>query len=330
MPKVRKIDITRRLEFDKEKLTDTYGEFSAGPFERGVGVTIGNSLRRMLLSSLEGIAVTSVKIDGALHEFSTIPGVKEDVVDIILNLKGLVVKFDGVGPKKAYLKIGQPGEVKAKDIEFPPEIEIFNPDHHIAFLDKGGKLDMEIEIDKGYGYFSGKENKKENQPIGVISVDSFFSPVTRVSFRTEEIRVGQMVDYERLIMQIWTNGNVNPRDALAQAAFNLRRHLNLFIHFDEITEEEERPAAVDEERERLRQVLEISVDELELSVRSANCLRAANIRTLGELALKTEQEMLKTRNFGKKSLTEIKEKLTTYGLTLGMKGVGDLVDKRED
>lgn len=326
-PKIREIEITRSLEFDKD-ITEAYGKFYAGPFERGLATTIGNSLRRMLLSSLEGAAITSVKIDGVLHEFSTIPGITEDVVDIILNLKGVVLKLDGFGPKKAHLKIERKGIVKAGDIEVPADVKIVNPDHHIASIDKGGRLSMEIEIDKGYGYLPAEANKKDGQPIGVIPVDSLFSPVIRASYRIEDIRVGQMTDYERLIMEIWTNGNVNPRDALAYAAANLKRYLGLFIHFEEPAEKI--LSAVDEEQERLRQVLFIPVEELELSVRSANCLRSANIKILGELVMKTEQEILKTRNFGKKSLGEIKEKLTVYKLTLGMKGIEHLLEREEE
>lgn len=327
-PKIRDVEIKRSLEFDEEVLTETYGKFYAGPFERGIAVTIGNSLRRMLLSSLEGTAVTSVKMDGVLHEFSTVPGVVEDVIDIILNLKGLVLKLEGFGPKKAHLRIERKGEVKAGDIEAPAEVEILNPDQHIAYLDKAGKLDMEIEIDKGCGYLPAEANKKGDQPIGVIPVDSLFSPVVRACYRTEDIRVGQMTDYERLMMEVWTDGSIGPRDALAYAAANLKRYLGLFIHFEELPEEEE-VASVDEERERLRQILHIPVEELELSVRSSNCLRSANIKVLGELAMKTEQEMIKTRNFGKKSLSEIREKLAAYKLTLGMKDIEDLLEKEE-
>jgi DNA-directed RNA polymerase subunit alpha len=324
--KGREISIPRRLEFDEETLTDTYGKFYAGPFERGIATSIGNSLRRMLLSSLEGAAVISCRFDGVLHEFSTIKGVVEDASEIILNLKGLILKFDGPGPKTAYLKKEGEGEVKARDIEFPPGVEAINIDHHIAQLDEDGKLEMEMEIDKGYGYLPAERHKAISRPIGVIPMDAFFSPVVRVKYEIEDVRVGQITDYERLIMEIHTNGSINPRDALAKAASKLREYLGLFIHFEEPQEVEEE-AEVDKERERLRQILNLPVEELELSVRSSNCLRAADITTLGELVMKTEQEMLKTRNFGKKSLAEIKEKLAQYNLTMGMKGIADLLEK---
>lgn len=322
------VSISRRLEFDETTLSDTYGKFLAGPFERGVGVSIGNTLRRMLLSSIEGAAVITCRFDGVLHEFSTIKGVVEDVSEIILNLKGLILKLDGTGPKTAHLKVEGEREVKACDIQFPPGVSVLNLDHHIAQLDKDGRLEMEIEIDKGCGYLPAERHKNVNRPIGVIPIDAFFSPVVRVRYEVENVRVGEMTDYERLIMEIHTNGSISPRDALTKAASKLKQYLELFIHFEKFREVE-KEAVVDEERERLRKVLNIPLEELELSVRASNCLRTANIRTLGELVIRTEQEMLKTRNFGKKSLSEIKEKLSQYNLTLGMKGIEDLLEKRE-
>lgn len=327
-PEAKEVIIQRKFEFDEDTLSDTYGKFYAGPFERGVALSIGNSLRRMLLSSIKGAAVVSCKFDGVLHEFSTIKGVVEDVSEIILNLKGLVLKLDGFGPKTAYLKKEGEGEVRGGDIEFPPEVTLLNMDHHIAQLDEDGRIKMEIEIDKGYGYVDVERHREIDRPIGVILIDSFFSPVVRVRYEVEKMRVGQITNYERLIMEIHTNGAINPRDALANAASKLKQYLELFILFEEQAETEEK-AVVDEGRERLRQILNISVEELEFSVRSSNCLRIANITTLGELVMKTEQEMLKTRNFGKKSLTEIKKKLAQYNLTLGMKGIEDLFEKRE-
>jgi DNA-directed RNA polymerase subunit alpha len=320
--------MVRKLEFDEETLTDRYGKFWAGPFERGVATSIGNSLRRMLLSSIEGAAVVRCKFDGVLHEFSTIKGVVEDVSEIILNFKGLILRVDGPGPKTAYLKKEGEGEVKAKDIELPPGVEILNPDHHIAQLDHDGRLIVEMEIDKGYGYVPAERLKGITRPIGVIPVDAFFSPIVRVKFEVEEVGVAGMIEYERLIMEIHTDGSIHPRDALAKAASKLKQYLGLFIHFEEPQEIEEE-AKIDKEREKLKQVLNTPIEELELSVRSSNCLKTINIRTLGELAMKTEQEMLRTRNFGKKSLAEIKEKLAQYGLSLGMKGIEDLLETRD-
>jgi len=316
--KFRSLLRPKRLECELETLSDTYGKFFAEPFERGFGVTIGNSLRRILLSSIEGAAVTSVKIDGVTHKFTSLPGVVEDVTDIILNLKKLRVKVNTDEPKKIFLKASGAGEVKASDIEHNGEVQILNPDMHIATLDSDGKLQMEIEVRKGRGYCPAEKNEDEKHPIGVIAVDSQFSPVKKVNFNVESARLGQETDYDRLIMEIWTDGSVKPDDAIAYAAKILKDQMNIFINFEEEpeTEIEEK---VDVEKEKMYANLMRSVDELELSVRSQNCLKNANIKTIGELVQKSEAEMLKTKNFGRKSLNEIKEILRGMNLTLGMK-----------
>lgn len=307
----------KRLECELETLTSTYGKFFAEPFERGFGLTIGNALRRILLSSIEGAAVITVRIAGALHEFSTIPGVKDDVTDIILNVKGLRVKLNVDHPKTLFLKASSEGEVRASHINPDPDVEILNPDLYIATLDKDGKLEMEMEVRQGRGYVPAERNKKEGQPVDVIAVNSIFSPIRKVNFLVEDTRVGQITDYNKLILEVWTDGSVLPQDAVAYAAKILKDHLSIFINFEEEAEGE--GAAVDEEKERLQEHLNRSVDELELSVRSANCLKNSNIRYIHELVQKSETEMLKTKNFGRKSLNEIKEILAGMGLALGMK-----------
>ena len=307
----------KRLECELETLTSTYGKFYAEPFERGFGLTIGNALRRILLSSIEGAAVTTVRITGALHEFSTIPGVKDDVTDIILNIKGLRVKLHVDHPKTLYLKASSEGEVRASHINPDPDVEILNPDLYIAALDKDGKLEVEMEVRHGRGYVQAERNKKEGQPVDMIAVASIFSPIRKVNFLVEDTRVGQVTDYNKLILEVWTDGSVLPQDAVAYAAKILKDHLSIFINFEE--EPEGEGAAVDEEKERLLEHLNRSVDELELSVRSANCLKNSSIRYIYELVQKTEAEMLKTKNFGRKSLNEIKEILAGMGLALGMK-----------
>lgn len=320
----------KKVECDQESLTSTYGKFTAGPFEPGLATTIGNSLRRMLLSSLVGAAVTKVKIDGISHELSTIDGVVEDVTEIILNLKELVLKMDSSGPRKIYLNIEKEGEVKAEDIEAPEQIQIINPDLHILTVDSKRKIYMEIEVDNGVGYASSEKNKREGQAVTTIATDSMFSPVRRVSFDVKETRVGRIIDYEELTIEVATDGSISPEDALAYAAKNLKDNLSIFINFEEVEEEEEEAIAQKEEddkKRRLKETLSIGVGELELSVRSANCLRGANIHFLGELVVRTETDMLKTRNFGKKSLTEIGEKLAEHSLSLGMKEVEPLIEE---
>jgi DNA-directed RNA polymerase subunit alpha len=307
----------KRLEYETETLTSTYGKFFAEPFERGFGLTIGHSLRRVLLSSIEGAAVTSIRIPGVLHEFSTIPGVKEDVTDIILNIKGLRLKLNVDHPKTLYLKASKEGPVKASDIVPDPDVEILNPGLHIATLDHKAKLEIELEVGRGRGYVPAERNKREGQAIDVIPIDSLFSPVQKVNFQVEDTRVGQATDYNRLILEVWTDGSVLPQDAVAYAAKILKDHLTIFINFEE--EPEAKEEAGDTSRDEIWENLNRPVDELELSVRSANCLKNSNIRFIKDLVVKTETEMLKTKNFGRKSLMEIKEILAKMNLSLGMK-----------
>lgn len=314
-----RFEMPRRIVKDEAEATNTYAKFIAEPFEAGYGRTIGNSLRRVLLSSLEGAAISSVKIEGALHEFCNLPGVVEDVTDIILNLKQVLLKTYTRSPRKLRISVKGPGEVTAGDIQTDGNVEVLNPTHHIATLDRDGKLEAELEIKIGRGYCPADWNKKEEQVIGLIPVDSLFSPVRRVKFMVENTRVGRRTDYDKLVLEIWTDGRVTPDDALTLSAAILRHHLDVFVSYDkDLIEFEESERQVDPEREELRRKLSISVNEIELSVRAANCLNNANITTVGELAQKTEAEMLKYRNFGKKSLNEIKQKLSELGLSLGM------------
>ncbi len=310
-------EMPRKLECDDKSYSTYYGEFAAEPFERGFGATIGNSLRRILISSIEGAAVTSVRIDGVLHEFSTIPGVLEDVPQIILNIKQLVLKSHSRTPKIVRLKASKKGEVTAKHIVTDDTVEVINPDLHIATLTKNTNLNMELEIGKGRGYVPAERNKKEGQPIGVIPVDSLFSPVRRVNFHVEDTRVGQITDYDKLIVNIWTNGGIDPKEALLYASHILQRHLEVFSKLGEVEIEEDGEEEAGEDKELLDK-LNLLVSELELSVRSNNCLREARIKTIGDMVKKTEQDMLQYRNFGKKSLTEIKEILKGMGLSFGM------------
>lgn len=321
-----RFEMPKRLVKDEGEQVDNYALFHAEPFEAGYGRTIGNSLRRVLLSSLEGAAVSSVRIDGALHEFCTLPGVVEDVTDIIINLKGVLIKMFSRETRKLTISVKGPGEVTAGDIQTDGTVEILNPDHHIATLDQDGKLEAELEVRIGRGYCPAEGNKKENQEIGVIPLDSLFSPVRRVKYDVENTRVGRRTDYDKLILEIWTDGRLTPEDALTQSAAILRHHLDVFVNYDEdvvVFEQEE--VEQDEQREDLRRKLAMSVNEIELSVRAANCLNNANIVTVGELAQKSESEMLKYRNFGKKSLNEIKAKLIEMGLGLGMQFEEDVL-----
>jgi DNA-directed RNA polymerase subunit alpha len=309
----------KRLTKEESTATETYAKFVAEPFETGYGHTIGNSLRRVLLSSLEGAAITSIKVDGAMHEFTTVDGVVEDVTDIILNLKKVLFKAHSREPQTLLLSVNKDGDVTAGDIELNQNIELVNPKQHICTLDKKKKFEMELEVKVGRGFCPGDENKKPNQAIGVIAIDSLFSPVTRVRYAVESARVGQRTDYDRLLVEIWTDGRITPDDALTQASAILQHHLDVFVGYDKnAVEFEEMVDKQDEEKNKLKKLLSMSVNEIELSVRAANCLNNANITTVGQLAMKTEAEMLKYRNFGKKSLNEIKEKLSTLGLTLGM------------
>jgi DNA-directed RNA polymerase subunit alpha len=308
----------KRLEVEKETLTPTYGRFTAEPFERGFGITIGNSLRRILLSSLQGGAITSMKIDGVLHEFSTIPGTKEDVTEIILNLKEVRLKLHTEGPKTIRVKAEGPKVLKAGDILTGDAVEILNPDHYIATLSRDGKLSMEMVVKMGRGYVSAERNKEEGQPIGTIPMDAIFSPIKKVNYTVTNARVGQITDYDKLILEVWTDGSLNPEEAVAHAAKILKDQLSIFITFEEEEEEVSYPEDA-EEKEAFNENLLRSVDELELSVRSANCLKHANIKLIGDLVQRTEAEILATKNFGRKSLNEIKEILTEMGLSLGMK-----------
>jgi len=321
-----RFEMPRRITKDEADSTPTFARFVAEPFEAGYGRTIGNSLRRVLLSSIEGAAISSVKIEGALHEFCTLPGVVEDVTDIILNLKNVLLKMYSRDVRRVRINAKGPGEVTAGDIETDGTVEVLNPDHHIATLDTDGKLVAELEVRIGRGYCPAEWNKKTDQEIGVIPIDSLFSPVRRVKYTVENTRVGRRTDYDKLVLEIWTDGRVTPDDSLTMSAAILRHHLDVFVSYDkDIVEFEESEKQIDAEREELRKKLGISVNEIELSVRAANCLNNANITTVGELAQKTEAEMLKYRNFGKKSLNEIKQKLSELGLSLGMTFDPDLV-----
>ncbi len=309
----------KRLEVEKETLTPFYGKFTAEPFERGFGITIGNSLRRILLSSLQGAAITSVKIDGVLHEFSAIPGAKEDITEIILNLKEVRLKLHTEGPKTIRVKAEGPKVLKAGDMITGDAVEILNPDHYLATLSRDGKLSMEMVVKVGRGYVPAERNKEESQPIGTIPMDSIFSPIKKVNYTVTNARVGQITDYDKLTMEVWTDGSLNPEEAVAHAAKILKDQLSIFITFEEEEETEISYSEDEEEKEAFNENLLRSVDELELSVRSANCLKHANIRLIGDLVQKTEAEILATKNFGRKSLNEIKEILSDMGLSLGMK-----------
>jgi DNA-directed RNA polymerase subunit alpha len=307
----------KRLAVNTETLTDKYGQFSAQPFERGFGTTIGNALRRVLLSSIEGGAITAVKIEGVLHEFSSIPGVVEDATDIILNLKQIPLKMNVEGPKTLNLNVDQPGEVTSRMLQEDADIEILDKDVFLATVSEGGSLHIEMRVKNGRGYVSAEKNFDEDLPIGYIPVDSVHSPIRKVNYTVEAARLGQVTDYDKLALDVWTNGAIAPADAVGLAAKLLKDHMNIFINFEEAPEAEEiipeRVITVRNEN------LDRSVEELELSVRSYNCLKNANISTIRELVQKTEQEMLKTKNFGRKSLNEIKEILSAMGLSLGMR-----------
>ena len=314
-------EMPKKLVCDEPSYSDTYGKFTAEPFERGYGTTLGNALRRVLLSSIEGSAVTSIKIDSVHHEFSSVAGVSEDIPEIILNIKKLVLRSHSKQPKVIEIKADSKGDVKAKDIIHDETIEILNPELHIATLTKNAKFHVEMEVGRGRGYYPAEKNKREGQPIGVIPVDSIFTPIVKVNFEVENTRVGQITDYDKLILEIWTNGSITPKDALLYSAHIMEKHLEIFLNYGKLPEEEvEEEIKVDEE---LYTKLRMPVSELELSVRSANCLKEAKIKTIGELVQKNEAEMLKYRNFGKKSLAEIKEIIVGMGLGLGMK-----VDKK--
>ena len=308
----------KRLEFETKTKSEVYGKFFAGPFERGYGVTTGNSLRRMLLSSIEGAAIVATKFEGIFHEFSSIPGVVEDATEIILNLKQVNLKIaDEAEEKRIYIKKDTPGKIYAKDIASDPQVTVLNPDQLIATLDNNGKLDMEMIVRRGRGYVPAEKQKIEGESVQMIPIDSVFSPVEKVCYHIEHTRVGQSTDYDSLVMEMWTNGGITPEDAVAHAAKIVKDHMQIFINFDE--EPEPVQPEVDKKKQKMLINLSKSVEELELSVRSYNCLKNANIQTIAELVQRTDSEMLRTRNFGRKSLNEIKEILDDMGLHLGMK-----------
>ena len=315
---MKDFQLPAKLELEKDTASSTYGKFIAEPFERGFGTTMGSALRRVLLSSLPGAAVTSVKIEGVYHEFSTIPGVTEDVTILILNIKSLRLRLYSEKAKAIRLKKKGPGEVKASDLAVDSEVTILNPDLHIATLDKDAVLDIELIVKPGRGYAPAERNKEEGLPIGVIPVDSVFSPIKRVNFSVESARVGRITDYDRLILEVWTDDSITPQEAVTGAANILRDHLDICLPSDDTGEPIQEDTS-DEAKLQINQHLFRSVNELELSVRAANCLKNANIKSIGELVQRSENEMLKTKNFGKKSLNEIKEVLAEMGLELGTK-----------
>jgi len=314
--KFKNLQMPKNVEVDEQTATNSYAKFTMEPLERGFGVTLGNALRRVLLSSLPGAAVTAAKIDGVQHEFSTLTGVKEDVPEILMNLKQMRFKIHSDGPKMATFDVRGAATVTAKDLVADPDIELLNPELHIATLNKDGEFRCEIEIGAGRGYVSAEAQATQDRPIGVLPMDAMFSPVTKVNFEVENTRIGQRIDYDKLTLETWTDGSVIPSDALAYAAKILKDHFSIFIHFEEEIEEEVEEE-VDEEFMRIKTLLERSVEELELSVRSSNCLKAANIKTIGDLVTKSEGEMLKYRNFGRKSLKEIADILTGMNLGFG-------------
>ncbi len=308
----------KQLQVEKETLLDTYGKFYAEPFERGFGTTLGNSIRRILLSSLQGAAITSVRIKGVLHEFSAIQGVTEDATDIILNLKGVRLKLHS--SDQAIIRIAHKGEgiVKAGDILVGHNVEVMNPDHHIATCGKDANLEIELTVKMGKGYISADRNRDEKAPVGTIPIDAIYSPIKKVNFAVSNARVGQMTDYDKLTIEVWTDGSAKPEDAISYAAKIMKEQLSIFINFDEESEPQQLEET-QEDKDKINENLYRTVEELELSVRSANCLKNAGIKLIGELVSKTEAEMLKTQNFGRKSLNEIKDILSEMGLTFGMK-----------
>lgn len=313
------IDIEKpKIEIAEISEDNRYGKFICEPLERGYGTTFGNSLRRMLLSSLEGAAITSIRIDGVLHEFSTIPGVRDDVTNIVLNLKELCLKMAGNEPRIIRIDVEGEKEVTAADIICDADIEILNPDLHIATVNEDGKLKIEMTVERGRGYVPADKNKKPDDTIGVIPIDSIFSPVKRVNYTVQDTRVGNVTDYDRLILEVWTDGSLRPEEAVSKAAGILVMHLKLFQNMDGLPEEEEEEEATfpEEEEDDSSKVLDMTIEDLDLSVRSFNCLKRANINTVADLAEKTEDDMMKVRNLGHKSLEEVKKKLEELGLTL--------------
>jgi len=318
--KIGRLEMPKVVVKDEQTATSTYAKFTAEPFESGFGYTVGNSLRRVLLSSLEGAAISAVKIAGVFHEFSAMPGVGEDVTDIILNLKKVLFRMYTRDPRRVSIKMRGPGEVTAANIETDQSLEVLNPAHYIATLAEDGKFEAELEVSLGRGFKAAEWKSENEQEIGIIPMDCIFSPVQKVNFVIENTRVGRRTDYEKLIMEIWTDDRITPDDALVQAASISRHHLDVFVNYDEdLFEFEQKERIVDRDHDELRKKLNMSVNEIELSVRAANCLNNANILTVGELAQKSEADMLKHRNFGKKSLQEIIDKLRELGLSLNMK-----------
>jgi DNA-directed RNA polymerase subunit alpha len=307
----------KRVDVDEATHTRFYGEFTIQPLERGYGVTLGNALRRVLLSSIQGSAIISIKIDGALHEFSTIPKVKEDVTDIILNLKGVRFKLGQADTKVVHINVERAGVITAADIITDGTIEVLNPEHYIATMSGGGSFKAELVVKMGKGYNPAKKELDSDQPEGTINVDAIYSPIKKVNYVVSHARVGQITDYDKLVLEVWTDGSLSPEDAIAYSAKILKQQLDVFVNFEEV--DEDIKLETEEEKENINEVLLRSVEDLELSVRSANCLKNAGINSIGELVQKTEAEMLKTKNFGRKSLSEIKDILTEYGLTFGMK-----------
>jgi len=306
----------KRIDVDNATHTRLYGEFTIQPLERGFGITLGNALRRVLLSSIQGAAIVSVKIDGVLHEFSTLPGIKEDITDIILNLKGVRFRLGQADTKEVRINVDHAGPITAADIITDGTIEVLNPEHYIATVSGKGKFKVELVVKMGKGYLPAKKELDPDQPEGTINIDAIFSPVKKVNYVVSHARVGQITDYDKLVLEVWTDGSVNPEDAIAYSAKILKQQVNVFINFEEV--EEEVPPIKEDEKGDINKVLLRSVEDLELSVRSANCLKNAGINTIGELVQKTEAEMLKTKNFGRKSLSEIKDILGEYSLTFGM------------
>lgn len=324
--KLKNFELPKKIDFDESTYTSNYGKIIAEPFEKGYGITIGNSLRRVLLSSIEGTAVTRIKIDGSLHEFSTVPGVYEDVPQIIMNIKGLVLRSHFKTPKPMLLSVSKKGAVTAKDIQTDETVEIINGDHHIATLTEDTKLEMELIVERGRGYVPASANKSDEDPIGVIPVDSLFSPVKRVNLDVENTRVGHITDYDKLILEIFTDGSMEPKDTMLYASNILQRHIDPFASLGQLPEELEEEEEETKEQKDLNKKLDKPISELELSVRSSNCLAEANIRTIGDLVRRKETEMLKYKNFGKKSLNEINDVLSTMGLHLGM----EISEEEED
>ena len=314
----------KRVDVDEVTRTRCYGEFTIQPLERGYGVTLGNALRRVLLSSIQGSAIVSIKIDGVLHEFSTVPNVKEDVTDIILNLKGVRFKLGQADTKVVHINVERAGAITAGDIITDGIIEVLNKDHHIASMSGGGSFKAELVVKMGKGYNPAKKELDADQPEGTINVDAIYSPINKVNYVVSHARVGQITDYDKLVLEVWTDGSLSPEDAIAYSAKILKQQLDVFVNFEEV-DEEIKPEA-EEEKGNIDEVLLRHVEDLELSVRSANCLKNAGINSIGELVQKTEAEMLKTKNFGRKSLSEIKDILTEYGLTFGMKLEADQWD----